>query len=108
LRCHFTLAAFWVRERPGSFAAAAYFSEEKRMIEAFINGEDLHTKTASIVLGKSEKEITNEDWQLAKSVNFGLLYGQSAEGLVRYAKTRYGVEMTEKRAAKTRAVFFKH
>jgi DNA polymerase-1 len=88
--------------------AAAYFSEDKRMIEAFINGEDLHTKTASIVLGKSEKEITNEDRQLAKSVNFGLLYGQSAEGLVRYAKTRYGVEMTEKRAAKTRAVFFKH
>ena len=46
--------------------AAAYFSGDKRMIEAFIKGEDLHTKTASIVLGKSEKEITNEDRQLAK------------------------------------------
>src|SRR6195256_2082963 len=88
--------------------AAAYFSGDKRMIEAFIKGEDLHIKTASIVLGKSEKEITNEDRQLAKALNFGLLYGQSAEGLVRYAKTRFGVEMTEKQAAKTRAVFFKH
>src|SRR6266481_3003313 len=88
--------------------AAAYFSGDKRIIEAFIKGEDLHTKTASIVLGKSEKEITNEDRQLAKALNFGLLYGQSAEGLVRYAKTSYGVEMTEKQAAKTRAVFFKH
>ena len=88
--------------------AAAYFSGDKRMIEAFIKGEDLHTKTASIVLGKSEKEITKEDRQLAKVLNFGLLYGQSAEGLVRYAKTRYGVEITEKRAAKARAVFFKH
>ena len=88
--------------------AAAYFSRDKRMIEAFIKGEDLHTKTASIVLGKSEKEITNEDRQLAKALNYGLLYGQSAEGLVRYAKTRYGVGMTEKQAAKTRAVFFKH
>ena len=88
--------------------AAAYFSADKRMIEAFIKGEDLHTKTASIVLGKSEKEITNEDRQLAKALNFGLLYGQSAEGLVRYAKTSYGVAMTEKQAAKTRAVFFKH
>jgi DNA polymerase I-like protein with 3'-5' exonuclease and polymerase domains len=88
--------------------AAAYFSGDKRMIGAFIKGEDLHTKTASIVLGKSEKEITNEDRQLAKALNFGLLYGQSAEGLVRYAKTSYGVEMTEKQAAKTRAVFFKH
>src|SRR5258708_17978354 len=88
--------------------AAADFSGDKSMIEAFIKGEDLHTKTASIVLGKSEKEITNEDRQLAKALNFGLLYGQSAEGLVRYAKTNYGVEMTEKQAAKTRAVFFKH
>jgi DNA polymerase I-like protein with 3'-5' exonuclease and polymerase domains len=88
--------------------AAAYFSGDKRMIEAFIKGEDLHTKTASIVLGKSQKEITNEDLKLARSLNFGLLYGQSAEGLVRYAKTRFGVEMTEKQATKTRAVFFKH
>ena len=88
--------------------AAAYFSGDKRMIEAFIEGKDLHTKTASIVLGKSEKEITNEDRQLAKALNYGLLYGQSAEGLVRYAKTRYGIEMTDKQAAKTRAVFFKH
>ena len=88
--------------------AAAYFSADKRMIETFIKGEDLHTKTASIVLGKSEKEITNEDRQLAKALNFALLYGQSAEGLVRYAKTSYGVAMTEKQAAKTRAVFFKH
>ena len=88
--------------------AAAYFSGDKRMIEAFIKAEDLHIKTASIVLGKSEKEITNEDRQLAKALNFGLLYGQSAEGLVRYAKTRYGVEITEKQAAKARAVFFKH
>ena len=78
------------------------------MIEALFKGEDLHTKTASTVLGKPEKDITNEDRQLAKALNFGLLYGQSAEGLVRYAKTSYGVEMTEKQAAKTRAVFFKH
>src|SRR5260370_8493060 len=88
--------------------AAAFFSGDKRMIEAFIKGEDLHTKTASIVLGKSEKEITNEDRQLAKALNFGLLYGQSAEGLVRHAKTRYGVEMTEKLAAKTPTAFFNH
>ena len=88
--------------------AAAYFSGDKRMLEAFIKGEDLHAKTASIVLGKSEKEITNDERQLAKALNFGLLYGRSADGLVRYAKTKYGVEMTEKQAAKTRAIFFKH
>jgi hypothetical protein len=58
--------------------AAAYFSGDKRMIEAFIKGEDLHTKTASIVLGKSDKEITKEDRKLAKALNYGFLYGQSA------------------------------
>jgi DNA polymerase-1 len=79
--------------------AAAYFSGDKRMIEAFIKGEDLHTKTASIVLGKSEKEITKEDRKLAKALNYGFLYGQSAEGFVRYAKTSYGVKMTDKQAA---------
>jgi DNA polymerase-1 len=88
--------------------AAAYFSRDKRMIEAFVKGQDLHTKTAAIVLDKSDKEITHENRQLAKALNFGLLYGQSAEGMVRCAKTRYGLEMTEKQAAKIRAVFFKH
>jgi DNA polymerase I len=88
--------------------AAAYFSGDERMIETFVKGEDLHNKTASIVLGKSEKEITHENRQLGKALNFGLLYGQSAEWMVRYAKTRYGLEMTDKQAAKTRAVYFQH
>jgi DNA polymerase I len=88
--------------------AAAYFSGDKRMIEAFVKGEDLHTKTASIVLGRSDKEITHENRQLAKALNFGLLYGQSAKGIVQYTGTRYGLEMTEKQAAKTRAIFFEH
>ena len=88
--------------------AAAYFSGDKKMIQAFVKREDLHTKTASIVLGKPEKYITKEDRQLAKAVNFGVLYGQNGLGLVRYAKTSYGVEMTEKQAGQTRAAFFGH
>src|SRR6516165_10551413 len=88
--------------------AAAYFSGDTKMIEAFVKGEDLHNKTASIVLGKSEKEITHENRQFGKALNFRLLHGQSAEWMVRYAKTRYGLEMTDKQAAKTRALFFEH
>ena len=88
--------------------AAAYFSGDKKIIEAFVKGEDLHNKTASIVLGKSEKEITHENRQFGKALNFRLLHGQSAEWIVRYAKTRYGLEMTDKQAAKTRALFFEH
>jgi DNA polymerase-1 len=56
----------------------------------------------------SRPSLSDEDRQLAKALNYGFLYGQSAEGLVRYAKTSYGVEMNGKQAAKTRAVFFKH
>jgi DNA polymerase I len=37
------------------------------MIEAFINGEDLHAMTASIVLDKPEKDVTKSDWQTGKS-----------------------------------------
>ena len=77
---------------------AAVIANEERMIEAYKNGEDLHRQTASIVLGKTSADITKEDRQLAKAVNFGLLYGQSAKGLVAYAKKAYGVEMDYERA----------
>ena len=46
------------------------------------------------------------DRQLAKAVNFGLLYGQSAKGLVAYAKKAYGVEMEYDRARAIHGKFF--
>jgi len=76
------------------------------MIEAYKNGEDLHRQTASIVLGKTIDDVSKEDRQLAKAVNFGLLYGQSAKGLVAYAKKAYGVEMEYERARDIRSRFF--
>ena len=45
------------------------------MIEAYNRGEDLHKLTASIVLNKPLSEVTKEDRQIAKSANFGLIYG---------------------------------
>jgi DNA polymerase I len=88
--------------------AAAWFSKDAAMLEAFQQGKDLHTLTAAAVLNKPVTEVTKADRQLAKAVNFGLLYGQSAAGLVRYAKTSYGVELTEESAARIRREFFKH
>jgi DNA polymerase-1 len=88
--------------------AAAWFSKDAAMLEAFQQGKDLHTLTAATVLGKPVSDVTKADRQLAKAVNFGLLYGQSAGGLVRYAKTSYGVELTEESAARIRREFFKH
>jgi DNA polymerase-1 len=86
---------------------AAFIAKDERMLAAFKAGIDLHAATAAIVLGKPVAEVTKEDRQLAKAVNFGLLYGQSARGLVRYAKASYGVELSETRAHEIRDRFFR-
>jgi len=85
---------------------AAAIAGEERMIQAYEQGCDLHRQTASIVLGKPVEDISKEDRQLAKAVNFGLLYGQSAEGLVGYAKKKYGVEMEHESAREIHSIFF--
>jgi DNA polymerase-1 len=83
---------------------AAKISGDKAMLEAYRNGEDLHTKTAQRVLGKTE--VTKADRQVAKSLNFGLLYGMGAERLVGYAKQTYGVDLTLEQARQYKKVFF--
>ena len=86
--------------------ASEYVGEE-RMLQAFMQGKDLHKYTASVFLGKPEEEVTKEERQLAKAVNFGLIYGISAKGLVEYAKT-YGVELSLDMAQKIRENFFEY
>ena len=86
--------------------AAAAIAGETKMIEAYRRGEDLHRGTAAAVLGKAPDKVTKEDRQLAKAVNFGLLYGQSAPGLVKYAASSYGVTLSEAEAKAIRSRFF--
>ncbi len=54
---------------------------DKNMCEAFRDGKDIHTATAARVYGIPEEEVTKEMRYKAKSVNFGILYGQGAFGL---------------------------
>ena len=59
----------------------AHLSEDETMINAFNNGLDIHTLTASKVFQVAEDEVTREMRGNAKTVNFGIIYGVSAFGL---------------------------
>jgi DNA polymerase-1 len=87
--------------------AAAVIAGETKMIEAYKNGVDLHKQTASEVLGKSLEDVTKADRQTGKAASFGLLYGQSAPGLVRYAASSYGVQLELDQAEQIRRQFFR-
>ncbi len=60
---------------------AAILSGDKKMREAFIEGKDIHTMTASEVFNTTEKEVTPEMRRRAKVINFGILYGMGKRAL---------------------------
>ena len=59
----------------------AALSEEDHMIEAFLQGQDIHRSTAAKVFGVPLEAVTKEQRSHAKTVNFGIIYGVSAIGL---------------------------
>ncbi|MEJ7610294.1 MAG: DNA polymerase I [Ferruginibacter sp.] len=59
----------------------AAISGDANMCEAFRTGKDIHTATAAKVFGVEEADVTKEMRYKAKSVNFGIIYGQGAFGL---------------------------
>ena len=59
----------------------AAISGDTNMCEAFKMGKDIHTATAAKVYGVNEEDVSKEMRYKAKSVNFGIIYGQGAFGL---------------------------
>jgi DNA polymerase-1 len=59
----------------------AHVSGEPRLREAFERGEDIHQATAAEVLGKDPATLTKDERNIAKMVNFGIIYGISSFGL---------------------------
>ena len=59
----------------------AHMSHDPLLVEAFRNGEDIHTRTAAEVMGMPPLMVTPEARSRAKAVNFGIVYGISAFGL---------------------------
>lgn len=72
----------------------AAISSDPNMCEAFRQNKDIHTATASKVYNVEEKEVTKEMRYKAKSVNFGIIYGQGAFGLA----DNLGISRTEAKA----------
>jgi DNA polymerase-1 len=75
------------------------------MLGAYGRRDDLHTLTAQRITVKAD--VTKADRQLAKAVNFGLLFGLGAKGLRGYARSNYGLDLTKAEAAQYRRAFFK-
>jgi len=69
----------------------AAISGDVNMCEAFKTGKDIHNATAARVFNVEEKEVTKEMRYKAKSVNFGIIYGQGAFGLAE----NLGISRTE-------------
>ena len=64
----------------------AHLSEDESLIEAFNDGEDIHTRTAIEIFGTPAESLDAEARRMAKAVNFGIVYGLSAFGLSRQLK----------------------
>jgi DNA polymerase-1 len=69
----------------------AAISGDENMCAAFKSGKDIHTATAAKVFNVEESEVTKEMRYKAKSVNFGIIYGQGAFGLAE----NLGISRTE-------------
>ncbi len=59
----------------------AHYSRDRVLVQAFKNGEDIHARTAAEIFSVSPLLITSEMRRVAKSINFGIVYGMSSYGL---------------------------
>ena len=85
---------------------AAAISADRKMVQAYRSGEDLHRLTASLVQNISPEAVTQEQRNAAKAINFGLIYGMGPKGLMYSAKANYGVEMNLEEAETFKRRYF--
>ena len=84
----------------------AEISGDKLLIEAFNNNEDLHKKTASMILGKAVNDVEDDERSIAKTANFGLIYGMTSYGLQKKIKADYNMEISLSEAELFRSGYF--
>lgn len=77
---------------------AGELSKDPTMLKAFAKGIDLHKAVVCAISSKKYKDITDDERQLGKAINFGLLFGMGPKKLRLYAKISYGVTLSEDQA----------
>lgn len=85
---------------------AAMLADDHRMKMVFQTGGDIHSMTASAILGKAIDQLTKEERKMAKATNFGFLYSMSAAKFNIYARDNYGVILTDQQSKDFRNRFF--
>ena len=61
----------------------AHLSDDPALIDAFSKGQDIHQRTAAEVFGIAAEQVTADMRRMAKTVNFGIMYGMSPYGLAK-------------------------
>ena len=56
----------------------AHLSQDENLLAAFRDGTDIHTRTAALIFGIHEDEVHSDQRRIAKTINFGVMYGMSA------------------------------
>jgi DNA polymerase I len=87
--------------------AAAELAADPAMRAAFHAGADLHRLTAAAIAGVDPDEVTREQRQAAKAVNFGAVFGQGPNGLVQTAWDNYGLVLSLADAQRAQDAFFR-
>jgi DNA polymerase-1 len=81
---------------------AATLWDDAAMREAYDKGIDIHSLTAAKVNNIDIKDVTKQQRQIAKSMNFGLLYGIGAATLQKYIKNQVGIDLPLEEVASLR------
>ena len=69
----------------------AHFSGDESLVEAFMTGSDIHSRTAAEIFGVTPDLVTPDMRRLAKNINFGIIYGISAFGLAKQLGTSVSI-----------------
>ena len=90
----------------GELRLAAEESGDSELCRVYAEGGDVHRTTAAEVLAKLAGDVSKDERDLGKPVNFGYIYGMGWRRMIDYARNEYGVTFTEEQSQAFRERFF--